>query len=113
MCEGVYVTGDISCAVETDSNCLNCANKESTEPCEDCMKHLKVDVADFIWNGLSEPPLDAEDILQPLLFLPLGDHHITDLFLTNPLNTRGPPPPGVNSSDSRSPIFLRNSTLRL
>lgn len=113
MCERMYVAGDISCPVKDSAACSCCENSDDTEPCDDCMKHLNIDVGSFLWSGIDELPVGSENITPPLLFASIVDFDLTHRFLNTPLDTRGDPPLGLNASDSSAPIFLRNSALRL
>ena len=135
LCLDAYFTGDCVCQVEKPaapavsqdsastcpSACANCAlqveNENSVDtdsqplPCDDCTKHLNLDVGDFVWQSTAYVPADTGFWLPlPAAFAP--DAVQFSLVLKDtPMSIRGGPPPGL--IDDGLPLYLRHSVLRL
>ncbi len=133
LCLDSYFTGDCSCQVEQATpaaasetstpscpNCCDeaCANRlqeapspKDPAPCDDCKKHLNVDVGEFVWQGSDNIPTDNNSwVPLPASFAPDAEQFPVVLIDT-PVSIRSGPPPGMIGDDL--PLYLRLSALRL
>lgn len=137
ICLDAYFTGDCVCetqkkeSVSTLKNgesphpqcCSNCITDESEtdsssatnnpSPCDDCTKHLNIDVDDFVWNASDQLPSDANDF--PSLASNFSDQgaELPTTSVDTALPIRGDPPPELVQYDTDLPLYLRHSVLRL
>lgn len=137
LCLDSYFTGNCVCqftppqprdnsAVEekTGSACPGCcANSVTSEPdhkqgapvepvpCDNCTKHLNIDVGDFVWQSSDKIPLATETTSAIPYNFTIQEFKHASASHGNSMSIRGDPPPGLYAI--ALPLYLRLSVLRL
>lgn len=138
LCLDAYFTGDCKCQLEqaakptdqpttaeaSSSKCTSCCGTEAadhkktttekqkpTEPCDDCVKQLIVDVGDYVWHGSDQLPVASEFTIPPFSYSIIELSSPSNLAFYSPVSIRGDPPPGLHDSDI--PHYLSHSVMRL
>ncbi len=133
LCLDAYFTGDCVCQVEQAApaaasenlapRCPDCCAQACTDdeqeapspkdpvPCDDCTKHLNVDVGEFVWHGSDKVPTDHGPWAPLPALLAPDVTRFADVWPDIPTSIRSGPPPGMIGHDP--PLYLRLSVLRL
>lgn len=101
-------SGSCPMSSPSDSEEAPC-NPES--PCDNCTKHVSIDVGDFLWQNSSEVPSDTELWVAITPLVP-ADLDFADTSLPASISIRGKPPI-VDCLAYSIPLYLRLGVLRL
>ncbi|MBT8036837.1 MAG: hypothetical protein KJO21_04770 [Verrucomicrobiae bacterium] len=135
LCLDAYFTGDCICrdadatspaspaasesSVPPCSTCCADACSASDDPptpqpstpCDDCIKHLNVDVGAFVWQSSGKIPADTTSWISfPIVWSPHTPSFPVVLTDATMAVRSGPPPDRI---DDGPPLYLRNLVLRL